>query len=660
MCNHVMTLFLLRPAARRAARSAAFTACLLAAAQAWALTLGPARGAALIGRPLDLLVPISRDADSDPDALCLEPEVFYGDTHASGGVSARVETGAGTQASIRVRSESPVDETVVTVYLRVGCDQKVTRRFVLFAEPPGEAVTSPTPVVAAAPAVAARSAAAASAPAPGAVAAIAAGTAPASAARKAAGPRVEPKKAVVRETAAPRPRARLKLEPLDLGIEHDPRLKSTLSIDTVPQASAQRRAEALALWQALAAQPEDVLRSSQRLQALEGDVQSLRDAVMKDRANLAEVRGELVKARQERYANFVVYGLAIALLLAAALAAWAWRRSPREAGPPGRDWWRRPAAAAATDFNTGPSTQGPTDAAAPATAPVPPARPKEPDLGFSESMLESVRAQAAVRAVPPRVPFKVSARGEFADSFGTQAGGMRSVKAEELHDLQQQADFFVSLGEYDRAIEVLRSHIYVNPETSALAWLDLLGIYHQLQRKDDYEWVRGEFNRVFNAQAPAFDRYDEDEGGLESYQPALSRIVALWPSPRVLDVIEESIFRKPGRDGSEAFSLQAYRELLMLHSLAKDIIEAGDAPVDFVTSSQPASFSPTSLEALSARLMTPSAPISRLALDIDLDEPAPPSPDLMEVGAADATLPPGNLLDFHLPDLDSEPPVPWR
>ena len=207
---------------------------------------------------------------------------------------------------------------------------------------------------------------------------------------------------------------------------------------------------------------------------------------------------------------------------------------------------------------------------------------------------------------------------------------------------------------------MLRSHIYVNPETSALAWMDLLGIYHQLQRKDDYEWVRAEFNRVFNAQAPAFDRYGEDDGGLESYQPALSRIVALWPSPRVLDVIEESIFRKPGRDGSEAFSLQAYRELLMLHSLAKDIIEAGDAPVDFVMSSQPSSFSPTSLEALSARLMTPPASISRLALDINLDEPVPPSPDLMEVGAADATLPPGDLIDFHLPDIDSEPPVPWR
>ena len=37
---------------------------------------------------------------------------------------------------------------------------------------------------------------------------------------------------------------------------------------------------------------------------------------------------------------------------------------------------------------------------------------------------------------------------------------MRMVKAEELVDIQQQADFFMSLGQADQAIEVLReTHI---------------------------------------------------------------------------------------------------------------------------------------------------------------------------------------------------------
>lgn len=655
----------------RRAALASLVACLLPAAQAWALSLGQARGVALMGRALEVVIPLGLDPGSDAGALCLEPEVFYGDTRASAGrVSARIEAVSPTQANARIRSEAPVDEPVVTLYLRVGCSQPVTRRFVLFAEQPSDAVieqapaparaVTAVPVAPLAPAAPPASAAAPSVPAVATSPATVEKTSPA-APRRAARNRGEPNPVPVAKPAKPaqpKPGVRLKLEPLDLSVDPEPRLKSTQAIDMVPEASAQRRAEAAALWQALNAQPEDVMRGNQRLQALEGDVKSLRDAVTRNSASLADVRGELVKARDERYANWLVYGLVLALLTALAAAGWAWRRS-RSAGMADGDWWRKSAAGSATTGFDAQVVPVPVTAPVPpatSPTPVPVARAKEPDLGFSESMMETVRVQNAVaKARPPRVPFRISGRGEFADSYGTQAGGLRAVKAEELNDIQQQADFFVSLGEYDRAIEVLRSHIYVNPETSALAWLDLLGIFHRLERREDYDWVRGEFNRIFNAQAPVFDNYGEDDAGLETYQQALSRIVALWPSPRVLEVIDESIFRKPGREGGEAFSLEAYRELLMLHNLAKDVIDAGDAPVDFVTSSKPSDFSHTSLEALSARLMIPAASVARIGLDIDLDEPPAASSDRVPLGEPAPHLPPDNLIDFDLPDSGGEP-----
>ena len=83
--------------------------------------------------------------------------------------------------------------------------------------------------------------------------------------------------------------------------------------------------------------------------------------------------------------------------------------------------------------------------------------------------------------------------------------------------------------------------------------------------------LRVEFNQHFNGRIPSFDFYTDFSPGLEIYQTALARIEALWPSPKVLEVIEESIFKKPDAN-TEAFNLEAYRELLLLYAVAKEII----------------------------------------------------------------------------------------
>ncbi|MDO8941537.1 MAG: tetratricopeptide repeat protein, partial [Desulfobacterales bacterium] len=190
-------------------------------------------------------------------------------------------------------------------------------------------------------------------------------------------------------------------------------------------------------------------------------------------------------------------------------------------------------------------------------------------------------------------------------------GSSRAVNAEELFDIQQQADFFISLGQYDQAIEVLKNHISDNVETSALAYLDLLKIYHTLDRRDDYDALREDFNKVFNAQVPEFENFSNQSSGLEAYQSALSRIEALWPSPKVLEIIEESIFRKPGSGDGEAFDLEAYRELLLLYAMAKDVVDRRSDMMDFDLSGEGAmadrdepvpatDFSATNIQPLSA------------------------------------------------------------
>lgn len=225
----------------------------------------------------------------------------------------------------------------------------------------------------------------------------------------------------------------------------------------------------------------------------------------------------------------------------------------------------------------------------------------------------------------------------FVNSLSTS---VRAVSAEELLDIQQQADFFVSLGQHDQAIEVLRHHIESTPDTSPLVYLDLLSILHQINLPDEYESLRSEVSQKFAVDVPAFDRFGEASEGLEKYGRALSRIQALWPGPRVLELLEESIFRTPGSQAAsadEAFDLEAYRELLMLYALAKELSRDGGGDPRWAGGGTPSdaddhAMTATLVQPLSAALSTQfrggaAAAEAGGGADIDLD---------LDFGAADA------------------------
>ncbi|MBI2770927.1 MAG: hypothetical protein HYX47_14975 [Burkholderiales bacterium] len=657
-------------------RGALAAALLFAALSSTALTLGRSRGVALIGRPLEFTIAVTLDSPADEAGLCAEADVFQGDTRVSPNrVAVRLEPGPGRDAVLRVRSDAVVDEPVVTVYLRLGCTQKITRRYVLLAEQPGDILSSApvetsqqaasVPLPARPPALAAAPAAAPVVPAAPrsrpsrSERAAAARTASASppepvlAQAKALEPRVraaEPKarSAAQRGKAEAPGRSRLKVDLLDLTLpEADARLKSATELPGPPTATPQQRADAAALWRALRAEPADVLRDAQRMQAMESDIKGLRDLVKDTSRSLDAVKTDLEQARSERSIAIAAAAI-IAVLLVAALVAWRLMRRGSRPGPY-RDWWRRQESFAG---------DGGLDDSAPHRPRTTGASALDVDLGIDESMFEDLK-QPARPFDPPagRQEARDSMRSEPPSFQHSMPSGLRMVKAEELVDIQQQAEFFVSLGQVDQAIEVLKSHIHNNVETSALVWLDLLDIYRTQGRQGEYNALRSNFQTVFNAQVPDFDAPPGESKGLEGYPRALSRIVALWPSPKVLEIIEESIFRKPGMADGEPFDLQAYRELVMLYNVGKEEImgsgaSAQDAsaalPDDWMNSQPGPGFQSTNMHPLMGAMdFGPSGPVApeiqmpraspRLGLDIDLTaEPAAPA------GVS------SNLVDFDL------------
>ena len=676
---------------------------LLAVDHSMAMSLGRHRGPALVGRPLDISVQAVLDAQDDPAALCTEVDVFYADNKLDKSlVRVNIEKALSNplDTTIRIRSSVPVDEPVVTLSVQVGCQQKTERRYVVLADLASEPINLPasptvarpsakqlTPSVTAGntPAVSAAAAAALSSTVSAAVTApVTAASARRSAVQpmavqptesnnaselvvadlpgnatfpKRGAPMVKRDLQRVREAGAASTsragKARLMLEPVDFTAERNPQLKASTELLSVPVAGEQQRSAAAALWRAITAQPQDILRDAEKLQALETSLSTLRSEAKKNQLVLTELNSQLEKTRTDRYANGLIYVLFTLLLLALAAGIYVWRQRALLARPAANDlpWWRKnklrePGWGAALPVSGTPVAPGQFEAAEKN------AKKEEKsafllpdmhqDLGPDESAFTDVEHLSGMDTGDSVRP--ASSSLDFVVSMPHVA---RSVKAEELFDIQQQADFFVSLGQHEQAVAVLCSHLQENAQTSPLVYMDLFNLYHLLERKADYEALRKDFNRLFTGNIPAFELYTASSAGLDAYPVALTRIEALWPSPKVLNIIEESIFRKPVAN-ADAFDLEAYRELLLLHAVAKEIVQpdgrtartaprldlpdlpfSSDAATDGSNVQTPR-FSPTSIQPLPAVTVESGLqnldellplPLLQVELDLDLNRP---------------------------------------
>lgn len=662
-----------------------------------AATLGRHSGAAVLGRPLDVRVQALLAPGEDVGSLCIQSEVLYGDVAvSSGSVSTSVQrTAPDAQASVRVQVSQPVNEPIVTVVVKAGCSAPFSRRFVLLADPisepsmtgaGGSLIPGALPAVTLPPLAAeTRLTARTTAGGRDAVAADADANTPTGAAAAPAPVRKKPevqrsRPASVVRKPAPEPAApatpRLQLDPVDLSlaIERDPVLKMSLAMLSEPTTSEDERAAAGLLWKAINASPEDVLRDAQKLAVLEAESKGLREQEQQNRAALTAMESQLDSAR---YMTWLAYVFGALFVLALGALLWLSRRRKEEQSAADQGAWY-----------AGATKPARTARAAAASAGVLESR-EEPqgvdiDLNLDGDFDDYQSLHDSSMALIDGTPAAGSKARGGVEVANTPAAVSRSVATEELFDVQQQADFFVSLGEYEQAIGVLKGHLAESQEPGALAYLDLFRLYHQLGRHDEYEQLREEFNLQFNAGAPPFEHYSDDSKGLESYETAFGRIQALWPQPRVLDVIEKSIFKEPNDPDGEVFDLEAYRELLLLHAVAKEMIsrEMDELP-------EPMDFEHTAIKPLKAAApratgsgfgpatdmggqTVPQEDVPhaspRLGLDVDLDA-------LSEMSAFEASLPEvpvaiepsskpapkrgkvqeeGNLIDFEV--LDFMPP----
>lgn len=649
-----------------------------AAIDSGALTLGRLQGAALLGRPLDVLIAVQQAPDEDITGLCFEADVFYADVKVDAS-RVRVKLDAGSQAqmqSVRISSSVNVDEPVVTVYLRAGCSQKTSRRYVLLADlasdvAPAPALAAPEPLSASvlpapapalrpsASAIAAKTGPAIQAPVSGAQRPSRrnglglesrSGSAKLAPAIPAQAPAVIASKKTDLQKAGRQPqiagsatgKSLLKLDPADMLLSGDIRLRLSSELGVTALGNEKLRADAIALWRAINANPQDVLRESQQVEALEANVRTLRALTVKNQQTVDKLTLLVQEAQSGQFDSRLVYALTALLVLAMAAAAYFWSRQ-RGAFVSGGDWWHY-SHQANEAVNQNPVVQNkvlraepPVTSAAKTVAEQ--ALVQESPIGvdivldLNESRFSSFNQENELNrpdrrnvvkgkvqaAAPADLALEVGAALDSRDFPQSLGGALRAVNAEELLDIRQQAEFFLALGQYDQATQILESRISEHGESSPLVYLDLLKIFHSLGRESQYLTLRDDFNLRFKGQLTEFATFHAEGKTLEDYPAALASISALWPSAHVMGLIEDCIFRNPGEGRDQSFDLAAFRELLMLHAIARQLdaenrgaTVSGHAPL---TRSLKACAEPVQGSLPSGAGHLPSGP----ALDIDLD-----------------------------------------
>ena len=303
-----------------------------------ALTLGRARGAAWIGQALELQVPVQLDAGQSGAGLCADAEVFHGESRQDASrVQVQVEpTGQSDSYNLKITSSTPIDEPVVTVYLRAGCGQKSSRKYVLLADFPPDpqsqpvravpvAPQVPTVVTPAAPTESVQTQASAK-PEP----AIAAPMAPPKATAKtpkiakAAAPTEVAKEPVHKKQKAPKPAAEPEKPVEPPAVQAKSTGKSRLKLD--PVETLAERVKNLETTTTQSSLQDDMARDAQKMQQLQTDLRTLLDQAVKNEASLAAMRERLEKAEADRVPVAVVYGLVALVAICLAALAYLWTR----------------------------------------------------------------------------------------------------------------------------------------------------------------------------------------------------------------------------------------------------------------------------------------------------------------------------------------------
>jgi len=524
---------------------------------AHAMSLGELQGNALIGQPLDLTIPIQVSQGDKLSEGCVRADIYYGDARQK---APRITTQA---TQLRLQTSTPVNEPVVTLQIHNFCGVSQIRNYVLLADLPPDFSASvatstltpaaqPTPpnaelapTVVVLPQVSVASTPKASSATP---------RKPVSSAvkniksvKKQKTKAAPPKRTPEGKTASAQPvRSVLKLDPMEILSDRMDTLE--LNMPFVPA--------------------EDALLQSRQLAALQAEVKSMRELAVKNDSALLELQGQLQLAQSQQQLTTLFYVLIPVLLLGLASLLWLWQRQ-KKLTLAAQSWWQRP---------TSDDLSSLMDANAASLA----ASPGMTATLTDGTLTDMPTGKRPVQAVP------VAAQTAEADPVVALAP--LKINPESVQDIRQQAEFFVSLGQAHRAIEILNQHMAGAGVPNPLICMDLLELYQHANKTAEFDQLRDVCRQHFNVKLPDMAISQNEGLDLTHYPAVVTTLTRLWPGEQAQAYMDTCIFLNTGSKAKTAFDLAAFRDLLTLHAAAEELAasvtqrpnpqarQAGEAP----------------------------------------------------------------------------------
>lgn len=565
-----------------------------------AMTMGRLRGASVLGQPLDVTVPLQLAGGEDVATLCAAADVYFGDSQVDPSqVAAHLGHFNGTTA-VRVSVRRPVDEPVVTIYVKAGCQQQSVRKYVLLSEYSSETEHVDPPVVEVQVPKTIGRAQGSFVGANVNALPIMHDQPPVSQLEKfktrsnglprskvVAAQATESSEATSKvATNAPKGKvplagsARLKLLPLDFTQGWEPTLRATEELPPPSEMlDGRKRAEAAELWRVINASPEEILQEASRRVALEAELRSLVAASHVNQAAIAELSVQLKTAQEKRLFNPVVFSLLALLLGCGVFLGIVFHHRRRGLSIP--PWWEGAEKGHNSEYmvlgypsgrNPGPNTSGSESSRAPTESGPEFSVHAHIDIPLSDSAFPTQALGAHGNPEADQVGSGVADRPvDFAHSI---TGALRAINTQEMVDVRQQADFFLALGQHDDAVGVLYSALGQSTESNPYIYLDLIALLHKLSRKEEYEKIRQAFNSLYTGIVPVYGAYSASGFDLLDYPDLCLPLVQLWPTSAALAYIEQCLVRESTDAIDSGLGIEAFSDLLLLHGILRTVLSS--------------------------------------------------------------------------------------
>ncbi|MDP9108401.1 MAG: hypothetical protein M3N23_04940, partial [Pseudomonadota bacterium] len=188
------------------------------------------------------------------------------------------------------------------------------------------------------------------------------------------------------------------------------------------------------------------------------------------------------------------------------------------------------------------------------------AKPVDAALGPTSAAAATAAAAAAAAAADTR------------EAMQSYSAKVENLKVEEISDVMQEAEFWMSLNDPQRAIEILEPYGSVERPESPIPWLFLLDLYRGTGAKERYDVLHERAQRLFNARIPSWDEDGDITDGrtLEDYPHVVELICEYWKTDHILIYLESLIF--DNREGNrQGFDLAVYQDIMLLIAMVRSM-----------------------------------------------------------------------------------------